>query len=133
MVIVINKLEDIEKIELSEDIPKDYKDEIKRKFIEVYDNISPVESIDEFSLEEYGQIVVLEPSDDIRNLSDIGLDDGGLMECYPEWIEYKMLDQTEVYYICIVRNNENAVVIYTRKDIFDDEVETWLRTESGIE
>lgn len=133
MVIVINKLEDIEKIELSEDIPKDYKDEIKRKFIEVYDNISPVESICEFSLEEYGQIVVLEPSDDIRNLSDIGLDDGGLMECYPEWIEYKMLDKTEVYYICIVRNNENAVVIYTRKDMFDDEVEIWLRTEAGIE
>jgi hypothetical protein len=133
MVIVINKLEDIEKIELSEDIPKDYKDEIKRKFIEVYDNISPVESIDEFSLEEYGQIVVLEPSDDIRNLSDIGLDDGGLMDSYPEWIEYKMLDKTEVYYICIVRNNENVVVIYIRKDIFDDEVEIWLRTESGIE
>lgn len=67
--IQINTLNDIE---MSENLSKDFKEHLKEYFIELNQNIHKETPKDEFSLEDYGPIIILEPEkDDCRNLSDV--------------------------------------------------------------
>ena len=132
--IIIEKFEDVEKLKEEKQLSKDYLKELKERFTEIYENIPTGKSLKEFSLEEYGGIVVLQKDDDVRNLEDIGFspEDDGLLGSYPEWVECLDLGETKVYFICIVRNNENAIVIYSQVGMYDEEVENWLKEEAGL-
>lgn len=132
--IIIQKLEDIKRLKKRNELPKDYLMELEKHFRDTYKNIPTKKSIEEFSLKEYGEIVILQRGDDVKNLEEIGLnsEDEGLLGSYPEWVEILDLGETKVYYTCIVRNNENAIVIFSQVGIHNQEIENWLREEAGI-
>lgn len=126
---------DIEKLEKDRIFSIDYMEEIRTRLRDAYENLKEEgQTIDELNLEEQGEIIILQKDDDVRNLEEIGLDpdEGGLLGCYPEWVERLQLGDIEVYYLCIVNNNSNAVIIYSEVGIHDEEVERWLADESGI-
>lgn len=126
---------DIENLEKNRLLPISYTKDIQTRFEDAYENLKEEgQTIDQFDLEEQGEIIILQKGDDVRNLEEIGLDpdEGGLLGCYPEWVERLQLGDIEVYYLCIVNNNSNAVIIYSEVGIHDEEVERWLADESGI-
>lgn len=77
------------------------------------------------NLEDYGFIIILEQSDDVRNLSEVGLNpcDSGLLGCNPEVVEVVRLDNKEYYRFVVVYNNTFAVTFYSAVGIYNQEVE----------
>ena len=80
---------------------------------------------EEFTLEMYGYMVVLELGDNLRDLSVVGLDreTGGLFGSLPEFVD-KVERQGECWYkVVVVYTNEYAMAFYVSENIVaDDEV-----------
>jgi len=101
-------------------------------FSDIYTNLSVETTIHTFSLENYGYIVVLQPEDNVRDLSEIGLPpaSAGLIDVAPEFvIKDTLVDGTYVYRIGILFNNEWMLELFSIAGQFDEEVETWLASQ----
>jgi hypothetical protein len=85
---------------------------------------------EEFALDHYGFMVVLEKGDNLRDLSVVGLsrEDGGLLGSLPEFVE-KVERNGECWYkVVVIYTNEYGMAFYVpAKAISDDnEIQNWL-------
>lgn len=128
--IQINTLNDIG---MTENLSKDFKEHLKGYFIELNQNIDKETSKEEFSLEDYGPIIILEPEkDDCRNLSDVGLneDEEGILGVMPEYVNEVDLNKNEGYFqFLVLCNNEYGNIFYFPKHYKDDaEITDFLKS-----
>ena len=84
-----------------------------------------------YKVEDNGHAVILDKGDNVRDLSDIGLNRGdqGLLGCIPEWFETVTLDDIEYYRFLVLYNDSFGVIFYSAVGTFDIEVETWLQNK----
>ena len=84
-----------------------------------------------YKVEDSGQVVILDKGDNVRDLSEIGLNRGdqGLLGCIPEWFETVTLDNIEYYRFLVLYNDSFGVIFYSAIGTFDFEVETWLQNK----
>ncbi|WP_088186823.1 hypothetical protein [Desulfosporosinus sp. FKA] len=102
---------------------------VGRLFQQMYEALGQEKNIGEFSLEEYGYIVILEQDDDIRNLKGIGLtpEEGDLLG---EWLEYVELERLsngqEIWKIGLLYDNAYFQTFISEVGKLEPEVEAWL-------
>lgn len=88
-----------------------------------------------FSLDHHGAIIILEPSDNLYDLSFVGLsrEDGGLLGCTPEYVQ--IIDLPEVgstaYMIGVGYNNDYLTTFYLISGSHDEGIEQWLQHEAS--
>jgi len=84
-----------------------------------------------FDLSEHGYIVVLEPEDDIRDLTEIGLsaENDGLLGTVPEAVTAKKLKDGRIFYqVETIFNNEFLLYVLLFEEDVDSEIQKWLQT-----
>ncbi|MBT2761257.1 hypothetical protein [Paenibacillus sp. ISL-20] len=82
------------------------------------------EKID-FRLGRSGYIVVLEAGDNLRDLSNVGLEheSGGLLGSYPEYVETLDLgDCQKAYKVVLLYDNDYLMTFFTQAGAHDEEV-----------
>lgn len=83
-----------------------------------------------YKMEDCGYVVILEPGDNVRELSHIGLyRENGLLGCLPEWFDLVSLDGAQYYCFLELLNDAFGVIFYTAVGIHDEEVEVWLQAK----
>ncbi|MDT7985624.1 hypothetical protein REO40_14020 [Clostridium perfringens] len=85
---------------------------------------------EEFALDHYGFMVVLEKGDNLRDLSVVGLsrEDGGLLGSLPEFVE-KVERNGECWYkVVVIYTNEYGMAFYVPAEAIsdDNEIQNWL-------
>lgn len=126
---IIERKQDLEVLKSSNIINNEYMEEIENQFKILFEQIKDEEeiSLDEFSLQLYGYIIILEKGDNLRNLSPIGLDsNSGLIATIPEFIDELLFPGTTVYKVLVVYNNSYAVTFFIPASIVDDELQKWI-------
>ena len=81
-----------------------------------------------YSVEDCGYVVILEEGDNVRDLSNVGLNpsNSGLLGSGPEYCEVLQLDGIGYYSLLIIYNNSFAIDFYSPMGCYDEEVEQWL-------
>jgi len=104
---------------------------LREYFGMLYENLSePEETVDEFSLEEHGYLVLLEPGDDPRKVEKTGLRrENGLIGSEVDLAERIALkDGTAIYLLGVVFNNEYMMIYILDEDAgMDSETLNWVR------
>lgn len=87
-----------------------------------------------FSLQKHGYIVILEPGDNLYDLSIVGLnrEDAGLLGSKPEYVEAIDLEGLTLYKIVVMYTDDYLMTFFTLAGWHDDVIERWLRQEAGI-
>ncbi|MBT2289498.1 hypothetical protein J7E73_10210 [Paenibacillus albidus] len=87
-----------------------------------------------FSLQKHGYIVILEPGDNLYDLSIVGLnpEDAGLLGSSPEYVEAINLNGLTLYKIVVMYTDDYLMTFFTLAGWHDDIIERWLRQEAGI-
>lgn len=87
-----------------------------------------------FSLQKHGYIVILEPGDNLYDLSIVGLnpEDAGLLGSSPEYVEAINLNGLTLYKIVVLYTDDYLMTFFTLAGWHDDVIERWLRQEAGI-
>lgn len=85
---------------------------------------------EEFALDHYGYMVVLEKGDNLRDLSVVGLsrEDEGLLGSLPEFVE-KVERNGECWYkVVVIYTNEYGMAFYVPAEAIsdDNEIQNWL-------
>ena len=135
---VIKTFKDIELLKKAEALEKPYLEFLKNHFLALHSYIGDDQTLEDFSLVEYGYLVVLEAGDNVRDLQEFCLNPEaeGILCGLHEFIDVETLaDGTKLYKIGIVCNNEFMMTFFSKKDQFfyDKEFENWLRMESFLE
>lgn len=118
---------------VSNSLPKPYIQRLVADFSMLQRALADGESLDEFSLQDHGYLVILENGDDVRDLSEVGLnpEDEGLLGSMPEYVETLSLgDNLQVYKIAVLYDNDYMMFFYSQVGIHDEEVEEWLREQA---
>ena len=110
-------------------LPQDLITSLEKYFRQLHEALSDGEDLEDFSLERHGYFVILEPSDDVRNLREVGLNptDDGFLGSWPEYVE-KVTD--EWYKVAVLYDNEYMMFFFLRPSDFDDEVKAWLTEQT---
>lgn len=110
-----------------------YLQHLKDYFHQLYLALQDNESEKEFSLKDRGYIVILEKGDNLRDLSEVGLnpEDHGLLGSYPEFVDLIELEFFPIYKIGVLYNNDYMMTFFSEKGIHDPEIESWLQDESS--
>ena len=103
-------------------------------FQQLYDALSDGEGFEHFTLEPHGYFVILEKSDNLRNLHEVGLypQDQGLLGSRPEYVERLLPDSEssgidrEWYQVAVLYNDDYMMFFYLQGENFDGEVQQWL-------
>lgn len=106
---------------------KEYLEKFFADLQEELDTIAP----DTYSVEDAGMAIVLEPNDNVRDLSNIGLAylENGLLSSSPEWMEKVVIDGTEYYRFLILYNDAFGAIFYSPVGVFDEEIEGWFNEQ----
>lgn len=129
----IKKISDILNLQQSGSLDDSYLEYLKNYLTLLHESLGNRVSIEHFSLEEHGYLVILEKDDDVRNLKEMDLnpDQSGLLDCWPEFVEVETLNNgTQLYKICVLYDNDYMMFLYSLVGQFDDEVENWLKEQS---
>lgn len=123
---------DIGRLKDKKQYSKDFILYLEAYYKELWESLGDEEAIEEFSLEDHGYIVILEETDNIQDLSEVGLSkkDEGLLGVIPEWIELKEFEDGSSYYeILILYNNEYAMIFYLTEVIVkkNQKLEDWIQ------
>lgn len=88
------------------------------------------------SLDHHGPIILLEPGDNLYDLSfiDLSREDGGLLGCTPEYVQaIELPDQTgTAYMIGVTYNDSYMATFFTMAGSHDKTIEKWLRQKAGL-
>lgn len=132
---IVKNMKDLEQLTKKRLLSVSLIEHLKEYMVDLHQSLEHDCKLKDFTLEEHGYLVILEAKDDVRNLEEVGLnaEDGGLLGSYPEWVEQKNLsDESWIYQIAILYNNETMMMFYILPETFDNEVETWLKQLAGI-
>jgi hypothetical protein len=129
---IIKTIKDIKLLRELSTVQVEIIEEIELHFKNIYSNLGEGIPIEDFSLVDTGIIVLLEPGDNVTDLSEIGLnpDDNGIIGAIPEWIDEQELSDCTLITACILCNNEYALSIFFESGKFGGEVENWISENS---
>lgn len=124
---MIKNQRDVSRYQRCKVLGQEFAEHVKAYLRYLQDELDAIEP-GEYSVEDTGFIVVLEAGDDVRDLSNVGLnpEDQGLLGTTPEWIEKVELDGTEYYRFLVIYTDSFAVTFYSAVGNHDGEVEAWL-------
>lgn len=128
MYIIKTKL-DIDVLRNANVIQKQYMDIIESNFILQYKILKEYNEItlEDFSLNNDGEIALLEKGDNLRNLQVLGLDpNGGLLCTIPESVKGIIIEEKILFEIMILCNNQYVLYVYVPEEIVDDEILQWI-------
>ncbi len=125
----IKTLDDISALSERNTTPKSFIDHLETYFLQLRENLTEDEQEVEFSLVPYGYIAILEPEDDVRDLSSIGLNpqDDGLLGSCPEFVNTIQLEDITLYQIGVLYDNEYMMILYSKVGQFDPLTEDFLK------
>ena len=63
--------EDINRLRKTQSLDGLYLDHIERFFLQLFDELSDTDDVDEFSLDDYGYMVILQAGDNVRDLKEV--------------------------------------------------------------
>jgi hypothetical protein len=90
---------------------------------------------DSLSLDHQNAIIILEPGDNLYDLSFVSLnrEDQGLLGCTPEYVQTIDLtkDGSIAYMIGVAYNNEYLTTFYLIAGSHDEEIEQWLQRQAS--
>ncbi|MDH6429050.1 MULTISPECIES: hypothetical protein [unclassified Paenibacillus] len=81
---------------------------------------------DTFTINQHNPIIVLEPGDDLHNLSYAGLHNDDLLTRSFEFVEIYDLGDIEVYRMVLMLDNDFLVTFFAVVGTLDEEAEQWL-------
>lgn len=91
---------------------------------------------EDFTLDMYGFMVVLEKGDNLRDLSVVGLhrENSGLLGSLPEFVEKIELESTLWYKVVVIYTNEYGMVFYVPNEAVadDEEIQKWLEENTNV-
>lgn len=127
--IEVKTLKDIRLYRQSKDsLSKEFWDYIEQYFRGIMQNLKEEDmSEEDFSLAEYGQIVILSKGDNIDDACKVGLneEDGGLLAVPFEYVNKAPLD--ELWYECLVMYDNEYGVSFIIQSGIDSELEEYLK------
>lgn len=131
---IINTLADITLLEKTNTLPQDYLSLISQHFQDLMDFNLDDETEEEFTLEQCGPIIVLEPGDNVKDLSIVGLNstEKGLLGTVPESVQRIDLDGSSIWQVLIIYNDSYAPTFFLRSGAFGEEVEQFLANEMAV-
>lgn len=134
--IKIKTFNDVSKLQENSQISSSISKYIKELFYQLYNDLSyEEETINEFTLEELGYIVILQKENNIRDLREIGLnpETKGLLGSSPEYVELKTLeDSTQIYNIMVIYDNNYIMTFIVDRSMLDNEVDAWLKDQAVV-
>lgn len=88
----------------------------------------------EFSLQNYGQIIIFETGDDLYSSRTLGLDgeSGGLFDIHPEYVEAISTEGITIYKIAHMCDNDYLMTYFTIVGSHDEDIEEWLYQQAGL-
>lgn len=130
--LVIKNHRDVSRYQQCKVMGSEFAEHVKAYLRYLQDELDAIEP-GEYSVEDTGFIVVLEVGDDVRDLSNIGLnpEDQGLLGTIPEWIEKVELGGTEYYRFLVIYTDSFAVTFYSAVGSHHEVVETWLERRAS--
>lgn len=89
---------------------------------------------EQFTLDMYGYMVVLEKGDNLRDLSVVGLrrEEGGLLGSLPEFVEKIERDGERWYKVVVIYTNEYGMAFFVPAEAIadDEQVASWLEEQA---
>ncbi len=126
--IIINTMEDIQKVKREKRITDSLVIELEQYFKEITESFTGTNNWNTFSLEEHGSIIILEQTDDPHDLEEIGYpkENGGLFSSFPEFVNIIELEEESYYKIVIICGNSYGIVVYSKVGAFGKEFKNWV-------
>lgn len=126
--IIITSWDDITTSDISDGLKYDIKTFYKEL---VHDNMGEDHLTYDFT--EIGKIAILEPSDNIHHLPEIGFYNETILltESTIEFVDDVWTEETHYYRVTILLNDAEGVVLYVESNKHGKEIEDWI--EQGRE
>ncbi|MGG4495458.1 hypothetical protein [Brevibacillus reuszeri] len=124
---IIKTQQDLDVLRSARALPAELLVEIEDYFLQLRDELE-----DDFRLDEHGYIVILEVRDNVRDLSNVGLNrkNGGLLGSLPEYVELLDIGEgLQAYKIAVLYDNDYMMTFFTQAGAHDEEVEQWLKDQ----
>lgn len=88
----------------------------------------------EFSLQDHGYIILLEPGDNLHSSRTLGLDveSGGLLDIHSEYVEAISIEGITIYKIAHMCDNDYLMTYFTIAGSHDEAIEEWLHQQAGL-
>ncbi len=104
-------------------IGDEFREHLTRYFDRLQTDLDELEP-DRYGVEDCGYVVILEAGDNVRDLSNVGLNPSNsrLLGSGPEYCELLQLDEIGYYSLLIIYNNSFAVDFYSPMGCHDEEV-----------
>lgn len=126
---VIKTIGDVRRLEADPDVPKAVSDHLEERFYRPYECLGSGQSVDEFSLDIHGYMVLLEEGDTVlselrkrRNTNDLLVS--------PECVELHDIGDREMYEVAFLLDNDYVLTYFVEASKSDSPTERWLREES---
>lgn len=120
---------DLEKFKASNSYPPAFAEFLQTRFLELKQCMEKYfKEVGEFNLKEFGHMVVLEKSDNLRDLSEAGLNN--FFNSVPEAVEEIVMPEFNVYQVSNIYNNDYMMIFYLPKGEFEaiyPELQDYLR------
>ncbi len=113
---------------LTSHISEEFKEDIQSFFKElVHDNMG--EDHLTYYFTEIGKIAILEASDELSHLPEIGFysETMLLLDKIVEFVDYVWIDEMLYYRVTILLNDAEGVVLYVTSKIHGTEMEDWIK------
>jgi hypothetical protein len=126
---IIKTKKDLDILNRSKVLKDYFIDFVEINFIRQYEILNEDKNItlEEFSLNNDGAFVILEPKDNVRKLHEIGLDpEGNLFNATPEAIRTIIIGEKTLYEALVLCNNQYALYIYVPDNLVDEEILEWI-------
>lgn len=122
--IIITNWNEITKSNISEGFKSDIKTFYKEL---IHDNMGEDHLTYDFT--EIGKIAILEPSDDINHLPEIGFysDTMFLLDKIVEAVDDVLIEGILFYRVTILLNDAEGVVLYVQSKVHGEEMEEWIK------
>ncbi len=120
---IINSIADIQQLKEAKIISKDLAEHLERKVRSLHTQIKQQIGRGDFSLAQYGILVLLEKGD--RSLREAGLPEA-MEEIMPEWVS-RLEVAGEIYFILYLIGNTGSIYrVYVPNPILEEIVRYWL-------
>lgn len=132
--LIIKTLNNIVCAKLERGLPESLVAFLERTLSELHEALEPETDFDQFSLEMYGPIYVLESGlDNCTSLSKLGLfpNESGMVSYQPEWAEKNDIGDHLHWRVGVMTDNDYLFQVILPVNEFGPEVEQWLEELSS--
>ena len=125
--LIIRTLDDLRLLAQKDSLPKWYLGHLREFFLLLFTAYNRKTHLEEFTLEGFAELIVLEPQDSLHALY-LPMIPGNpkLIEMWPEYVGKLTVEDHEVYRIMLMPDNERMVFIFSVPGQGTSEDEEWL-------